>query len=274
MEAFIHSSAILKDPGTPSTILLSCGFSVNILSFMFNFQAVCYCLYVIFVKAMPLRSDVLEAHSQENVDIAMSRACQNQSRGIRAFFYVSFPIYVCFFVGPVAAILVLSSLMICLHCFGNASDANTIPSGNLEAHQYNIHPSPQSELLAEVVWEIELEFYSLILGFFTILSCPIENQNSFWIRIYPILLVYFVLKRYMMRPIRAAWEDHVLSPNQADSCYICIWVCIIYHLCLYNKNLGFFVNYPHLNHSQLYIFLITKYHRSGVTLICRRNKGP
>ena len=132
----ILHSATFRDPGTPSTILLSCGFSVNILSFMFNFQAVCYCLYVIFVKAMPLRSDVLEAHSQENVDIAMSRASQNQSCGFRAYFYVSWPMYLWFLVGPIAAILLLSPLIIrslWLHFIGTQRHSNTmmIPSGSI-----------------------------------------------------------------------------------------------------------------------------------------------
>ena len=151
----LHSSTF-TDQDTLSTILLSCALSWDFQSFIFNSKVAYYCLYVIFVKGIQLGSDALGTHSREDVDIAISRALRNQSRGFRALLYVSLPIYLCFLVGAVAAILVLIPLIITtlwLHFFGNERNSNTILSGIIEAHQdnqYNNH-RPQSDVIADIV---------------------------------------------------------------------------------------------------------------------------
>ena len=107
----ILHSATFRDPGTPSTImiLLSCALSWNVQSFVFNSKVAYYCLYVIFV-VKSIRggggggSDAIENHRQSDVNIAMSRASQNQSCGFRAYFYVSWPMYLWFLVGPIVAL--------------------------------------------------------------------------------------------------------------------------------------------------------------------------
>ena len=136
----ILHSATFRDPGTPSTImiLLSCALSWNVQSFVFNSKVAYYCLYVIFV-VNSIRgggSDAIENYRQSDVNIAMSRASQNQSCGFRAYFYVSWPMYLWFLVGPIAAILLLSPLIIrslWLHFIGTQRHSNTmmIPSGSI-----------------------------------------------------------------------------------------------------------------------------------------------
>ena len=149
----LHSTTF-RDRGAPSTIiLLSSALSWDFQSFIFNAKVAYDCLHVIFVMNSIRRRRGLDAlvdqNEHEHVNIAMSRTVQNL---FKALLYVSLPIYLCFLLGVVAVVVVLSPLIITalwLQFFGNERDSNTILSSIIQAHQDNHRP--QSDLTADIV---------------------------------------------------------------------------------------------------------------------------
>ena len=145
----LHSTTF-RDRGAPSTIiLLSSALSWDFQSFIFNAKVAYDCLHVIFVMNSIRRHRGLDQNEHEHVNIAMSRTVQNL---FKALLYVSLPIYLCFLLGVVAVVVVLSPLIITalwLQFFGNERDSNTILSSIIQAHQD--HHCPQSDLIADIV---------------------------------------------------------------------------------------------------------------------------
>ena len=153
----LHSTTF-RDRGAPSTIiLLSSALSWEIQSFIFNAKVAYDCLHVIFVMNSIRRRRGLDALVDQNehehdMNLAMSRAVQNLSHGFKVLLYVSLPAYLCFLLGVVAVVVVLSPLIITalwLQFFGNERDSNTILSSIIQAHQDNHRP--QSDLTADIV---------------------------------------------------------------------------------------------------------------------------
>ena len=106
----IQHSATFRNRGAPSTIiLLSSALSWDFQSFIFNAKVAYDCLHVIFVMNSIRRHRGLDQNEHEHVNIAMSRTVQNL---FKALLYVSLPAYLCFLLGDVAAVVVLSPLII------------------------------------------------------------------------------------------------------------------------------------------------------------------